>query len=231
MMFRVAITTTRDRASRLSGVARAHALEPVPLPCIEVVPAPKPELSVARSQAAKADWLLVTSSRAIDIMWPNGGMPEAQVAAVSSPTAELAERAGGRVAVAGGGGAEDLVDELAEHVSGKSVFFPHASGADLSVLDKLGEAGAEVAASPVYETLPTAPGADPVDAAMFGSPSAVSGWCRSRTLGGLVLAVIGETTREALVAQGHHPHVIPPHPDFELLISLLAAHLRERSPV
>lgn len=231
MMFRVGITTTRDRASRLSGLARGHGLEPVLLPCIEVIPAPNDELSIARSQAVKADWLLVTSSRAIDIMWPNGGMPETPVAAVGSPTAELAEQADGRVAVVGDGGAEDLVDELAGQISGKSVFFPHASGADLSALAKLGEAGAEVAASPVYETRPMAPEADPVDAVMFGSPSAVSGWCRSRTLGDLVLAAIGETTKEALVAQGHHPHVIPPHPDYELLISLLAAHLRERSPV
>lgn len=230
-MFRVAITTAAERASPLSDIARSHGLEPVSLPCIEVLPAPEDHLFGARSQAAEADWLVVTSSRAIDTLWPGGGMPDVPVAAVGSSTAEVAARAGGRVAVVGDGGAEDLVEELVGQVAGKSVFFPHASGADRSTLDRLGEAGAEVAASPVYETRPLGPGADPVDAAIFGSPSAVSGWCRSRTLGDLVLAVIGETTRAALVEQGHHPDVVPPRPDFELLISLLAAHLAERSPV
>ena len=230
-MFRVAITTAEDRASRLSDMARGHGLEPVSLPCIDVIPAPEDQLSGARSQAAEADWLVVTSSRAIDTLWPGGGMPDVPVAVVGSSTAEVAVRAGGRVAVVGDGGAEDLVEELAGHVGGKSVFFPHASGADPATLYRLGEAGAEVAASAVYETRPIGPGADPVDAAIFGSPSAVSGWCRSRSLGDLVLAAIGKATGAALVERGHHPDVVPPHPDFELLISLLAAHLAERSPV
>ena len=230
-MARVALTSTSDRIPLLSEIVTRHGLDPVGLPCIEVEPADDGLLAGARAKSVEADWLLVTSRRAVEAVWPEGGMPDTPVAAVGASTAAAVAGAGGNTLLMGEGGAGDLIEKLGSDVSGKRVLFPHASGADLSTVRRLQEAGAEVIALAVYETRPTAPSEDPVDAVMFGSPSAVAGWCQSRSLDEIVLAAIGETTGAALAHNGHEPDVIPPRPDFELLAALLADHLRERSSV
>ena len=90
-------------------------------------------------------------------------------------------------------------------------------------------AGAEVVAESVYETVPIAPASDTVDVAIFGSPSAVEGWCRSRSLDGLVVGAIGATTAAALTHRGHPSDVVPERPSFENLVKALTQHLREGS--
>jgi len=230
-MGRVAITTAADRSSVLADHARSHGLEPVLLPCIEVTPASDAVLHDARALASRADWLVVTSPRAVRAVWPRGGMPPSPVAAVGPATAASVEEADGIVGLVGEAGAEALVARLAERAGGASVFFPHATGADPSTVSALVKAGAEVQAVAVYQTRPVAPGLDPVDAAAFGSPSAVRGWLISRHLDDLVLGAIGETTARALADAGRSPQVVPPRPDFEELMAHLADHLRQRSPV
>lgn len=230
-MGRVAVTTAADRSSRLAAQARRHGLEPVLLPCIEVTPVPDAELHTARALAWRADWLVVTSPRAVAAVWPDGGMPPLAVAAVGRATVASVEEAGGSVDLVGEAGAGSLVARLAETAAGKSVFFPHASGADPAMITTLERAGAEVTAVAVYETRALAPGPDPVDSVAFGSPSAIRGWLLSRHLDDLVLGAIGETTARALADVGRPPQVVPPHPDFEDLMAHLADHLRQRSPV
>jgi uroporphyrinogen-III synthase len=230
-MVRVAITTAADRSSRLADHARSHGLEPVLLPCIEVIPASDAVLRTARAFASRADWLVVTSPRAVAAVWPDGEMPPFPVAAVGRATAASVEEAGGRVGLVGEAGAGSLVARLAERTEGTFVFFPHATGASPATIAALEQAGAEVKALAVYETRPVAPGPDPVDAVAFGSPSAVQGWLLSRHLDGLVLGAIGETTARALAEVGRPPQVVPPRPDFEDLMAHLAGHLRQRSPV
>lgn len=230
-MGRVGITTAADRSSLLADHARTHGLEPVLLPCIEVTPADDAVLHDARALASGADWLAVTSPRAVRAVWPRGGMPPTPVAAVGPSTAASVEEAGGTVALVGEAGAGALVARLAEMAGGASVFFPHAAGAAPSTVAALEKAGAEVKAVAVYETRPVAPGPDPVDAVAFGSPSAVRGWLISRHLEDLVLGAIGETTARALADAGKAPQVVPPRPGFEDLMAHLADHLRQRSPV
>lgn len=229
-MGRVAITTARDGAGRLVRMAKRYGLTPVPLPCIEVIPASSEVLDAARALAAEADWMVVTSSRAVTILWPMGGMPEVPVAAVGKSTAVSVEHAGGVLGLVGEAGGRALTVELGERLEGRSVFFPHASEADPSTIAVLEEAGAEVGAVTVYETTPIAPGPDPVDAAVYGSPSAVTGWLLSRSLDDMVLAAIGETTAGALADAGRYPDVVPARPDFEDLMARLAEHMRVRSP-
>lgn len=230
-MPRVGLTSTSDRIPRLSEIVSRHGLEPVGLACIEVAPSDDESLATARSEAAKADWLVITSARAVEAVWPGGGMPGTPVAVVGEATAAAVRDAGGMPAVVGKGGAATLIEELESDVSDKRVLFPHADGADPSTVERLEAAGAEVVALVVYETRPVAPEEDPVDAVMFASPSAVAGWCLSRSLEGITLAAIGETTGAALVDRGYEPDVTPPRPDFELLAAMLADHLRERSSV
>lgn len=226
---RLGITSTRDRAIHLSRVTSEQGLEPVVLPCIEIRPAPKEVLDKARSMAEGADLLLATSSRAVTSIWPEGGMPSVTTAAVGPATSQAIEESGGSVGFVGDGGSESLVQRLRGRLAGRLVFFPHAAGADMKTVEALEEMGAEVSAMAVYETRPVAPGPEPVDAVVFGSPSAVLGWSLSRSMDGLVVGAIGSTTAAALVHRGHEVDVVPDRPDFELLIAHVAEHLRDRS--
>lgn len=231
MMPRIALTTTPDRAARLAPLCEDHGLEPVRLPCIEFVPADENVLDPARRRVTQADWLVVTSSRAISALWPNGEMPDVPVAAVGPATAQAVRAAGGRPVVVGGGGADELIDLIAERLSGVSVVFAHAECAGAATIEALESAGASVDARAVYEIRPVPPTADPVDAVAFGSPTAVRGWHLSRDLEGLVVGAIGETTAGALAGFAAAPDVEPPHPSFERLIAGMAEHLRDWSRV
>jgi uroporphyrinogen-III synthase len=228
---RVALTTTGDRSRRLADHVKALGLEPVVLPCIELAPAAGAALASARSEGSGADWLVVTSPRTVEVLWPEGGMPSTNVAAVGEITAEAVHGAGGSVAVVGDGGAAELAERITRVVAGKSVFLPHAAGADRSTVDLLRRAGATVRAQVVYEIRPIAPGDDPVDSVVFGSASAVTGWFLSRDLEGLVVGVIGDTTAAALADHGWSFDVMPPRPSYGGLVRQLAEHLRDRSTV
>ena len=231
MIPRIALTTTRDRAVRLASLCEEHGLEPVHVPCIEFVPADEGVLDPTRRRIGQADWLVVTSARAISALWPEGGMPDLPVAAVGSATAQAVSDAGGQPVVVGDGGAGELIDLVAGRLGGASVAFPHAVGAGTATIEALQSAGASVHARAVYEIRPVPPVADPVDAVVFGSPTAVRGWLLSRGLEGLVVGAIGETTAGALAEVAVAADVEPRHPSFERLIARMAEHMRDWSAV
>lgn len=231
MMPRIALTTTPDRAARLAPLCEDHGLEPVRLPCIEFVLAEENVLDPARRQVTQADWLVLTSPRTIMALWPEGEMPDVPVAAVGPATAQAVRDAGGMPVVVGDGGADELIDLIAERLSGASVVFPHAAGAGTATIEGLEAVGASVDARAVYEIRPVPPSTDPVDAVAFGSPTAVRGWHLSRELEGLVTGAIGETTAGALAEFSVVVDVELPHPSFEALIAGMAEHLRDRSAV
>lgn len=222
------MTTTPDRGARLAVRCREVGLEPVLLPCIQFTPATEHILESARRDAAEADWLVVTSSRAISALWPEGEMPPVDVAAVGSHTADAVRDAGGTATLVGEGGASDVMDLVAGRVNGLRVVFPHASGAGQSTVAALENAGATVIAPPVYETRPIAPAMKHVDAVAFGSPTSVRGWHISRDLDGLLTGAIGSTTVGALARYSVTPDVVPPRPAFDHLIRLIADHMRDR---
>lgn len=225
----VAVTTSADSFPRWADLLTAAGLEPVSLPCIEVVPASDDELDRARRAAQDADALLLTSPRPVGLLWPEGGMPAVPVAAVGSATAAAVQEAGGVVELVGDTGGDDLVDEW-QNVGGRRIVFPHARGSDLDRLDTLESRGARVDRFPVYEASPTAPGPDPVDAAVFASPSAVEGWLISRSLNELrVVGAIGATTAEAISQAGGDADAVADVPSAEVLVEALLAAL-ERKP-
>jgi len=228
-MPRVALTTTADRASGLAAMALGQGLQPVILPCIEVVPAPPAVLDEARRSAAGADWLLVTSSRTVEYLWPEGCLPGIEVAAVGPQTAAAVARAGGEVSLVGASDATSLIAELSSLVEDKTVCFPHGRGSDLSKVSMLEKAAASMSTWEVYATKPVPPALDPVDAAAFGSPSAVEGWFQARGLQEIVVAAIGGTTGAALYERGHHADVVPERPDYAELLERLCTRMRERN--
>ena len=229
MSRRIALTSTADRSAELASMATRAGLVPVVLPCIEYLPAEASVLEKARRRAAVCDWLVVTSSRTVTTLWPEGAMPDVAVGAVGSATAAAVRTAGGDPAVVGEAGSADLFETMAPLISGRSVFFPHAGGADLSGVDILRAIGGVVETMTVYDTEPIAPAGDAVDAVVFGSPTAVAGWFLSRRLDGLLVGAIGATTASALEALGEIPDVVPDQPSLDTLIVLIAETLRARS--
>lgn len=222
-MTRVAVTTTADNAHRVGDVLVAAGLVPVMLPCISISPSPAAILDELRRAAEKADLILVTSARAVRIVWPDGDMPFTPVAAVGSTTAEAVTDAGGTIEIVGEGGAADLVTQL--DVDGLTIAFPHARAADPATAIELGRRGATVHGAAAYDTIPIAPDDDKVKAAMFGSPSAIDGWLLRRHLDGMTIAAMGEMTASALRVRGVSDPVVAERPDLESLARALAERI------
>lgn len=227
----VALTTTAKRAAELAPLARASGLRPVVLPCIEVVQARGSILDEARRSAAGSDWLLVTSARTIEYLWPTGRIPEVEVAAVGARTAAAVKGAGGTVSLVGNSGSLDLISELVTMVKDATVCFPHGRGADIAKVQPLAEAGGKVSTWEVYATEPTPPALDPVDGVAFGSPSAVEGWTRSRGFAAVVVGAIGQTTAAALSDRGHDVDVVADRPEYAELLERLSSSLRDRTKI
>lgn len=221
----VAVTTSADRAAAAAIPFTLAGVSPIPLPCIEIAPASNDHLEEARSAAAAADLIILSSSRTLDILWPDGPLPTTDFAVVGRVTARQVEARGGALALVGSGGSDLLADALAGRIAGKSVIWPHARGADPRPLNRIRAGSTSFAAPVVYESVPKKPAATPVDVVAFASPSAVAGWQLSRSLQGEIIAVIGETTRAAVDEAGAVASVIATEPTYQSLASSVAEHL------
>lgn len=221
-MTRVAVTT--DRFSEAAVAFDRVGLEPVSLPCIRVQAADEGVLAQAREAASIADLVLISSIRTLDVLWPNGSMPTLEVGAVGERTAAAVKARGGRVVLLGRSGLADLVELAVDRLASSRVVFPHAAGSDPVALELLSERTIDFRAFEVYRSVPVPPGPAPVRAAVFASPSAVEGWLLSRAFDGLVIGVIGPTTRKA-VARYRLPDVMAPQPSHHSLAQALASYL------
>ena len=222
-MIRVAITTDRFEEGALPF--RRLGLEPVWLPCIRLERADDTVLARAREAASSAELLLISSPRTLDLLWPEGAMPAVDVAAVGDRTAAAVEARGGRVILSGRSGLTDLVAQTADRLASRRVVFPHAAGADPAALERIREQATNFHEFEIYRTVAVAPpDSTQVQAAVFGSSSAVDGWLLSRDFDRLVVGVIGPTTWEA-VARHRPPEVVAAQPTFEALAYSLSSYL------
>lgn len=219
---RIAVTTSRDRCAGVVEKLAAAGISGVPLPCISIEARPRSQIAEIRRAVADADLVLVTSRRAIESVWPSGGMSPVPVAAVGESTANAVRRAGGRVETVGTRGARSLIEELAECSAGATIVFPRSGLANTGPLDVLRSAGATVLDLVAYDTVAVAPHPAPVDGAIFSSPSAIEGWMLSRTFQGLdPIVAIGDTTAHHLRRHGAKPDLIPPAPNLGALVASL----------
>lgn len=221
----VAVTTSADRAAAASIPFTLAGLRTVSLPCIEIEPVIEELLDAVRTSVGQADLVVVSSSRTIETLWPTGSLPPGDFAAVGPVTARAIEQRGGTVSHVGTGGASELADQLADHVAGRTVIWPHAQGADPLPLKQTAERAAVFAAPMIYGAVPRAPAPDEVDLVTFASPSAVAGWLLSRPLGSETVAVIGDTTRRAVEEAGTEPTLIAAQPTFQSLAESVAEYL------
>jgi uroporphyrinogen-III synthase len=221
------VAITNDRFEKIASIYRDRGLEPVPIPCVHVEVAGEQVLSDAREAAADADLILISSARIIALLWPDGEMPDVEVAVVGEATADAVRRAGGRVAVTGCAGLLDLIDAVVDRLRRARVVFPHAGGTDLAASRRIREISGTIEEHLVYRTAPRAAGPTRVDAAAFASPSAVQGWLLTRDLDDVVVGVIGPTTAAA-VARIRPPDVVAPRPAHRCLAMALDEHLEAK---
>lgn len=214
----VAVTAPPPGSSRLADLVESAGHAGRLLPTVRVVPADTMVLADARAAAGEADVVLLTSARTVDLVWNGTGMAGLSVLAVGSATAAAAAMAGAEVTATGTAGAEALAAEVGPLRPGTVVAFPHAEGTDLEALAALGDI--DLRPTVVYRSQPVAPADDPVDAALFASPSAVRGWCISRSFDGLVVAAIGPTTAAAITTAGARP-IVAARPSFDALVATL----------
>ena len=215
---KVAVTTSSDRFDEVAGLFRSRGLEPVELPCIAIEVAPPDELEIIRDLAAHADRILVTSARAVRVVWP-GMVPAVPFLSVGSASSAAIRNAGGTVDVEGTDGAIGLVELF--DPSDLRIVFPHAAGADPAVAKTLRARGATVDARVAYRSVPIAPDDGPVDAVAFASPSAVEGWLLSRSLDDVTVVAIGATTAAAVLARGGSADIVADRPGFEEMAAAL----------
>lgn len=221
-MTRVAITT--DRFDSVASEYLGVGLEPLPVPCVDVVVAVEGVLTRAREAASHADLMLITSPRTVELLWPRGGMPPIGVVTVGATSAAAVEAAGGRVVVTGRSGLADLLDVVSDELGAARVVFPHAAGTDPGLVARLRSLVSDLEEQEIYRAVPVAPDSTPVDAVVFASPSAVTGWLLTRDFEEVVVGVIGATTRAA-VAPHRVPEVVAPEPSHYSLARALSSYL------
>lgn len=223
-MWRVGITTSAEEFPKYHHALEGEGVHAISLPCISFSPSSTSVLDVARSQVQHASWVVLTSPRTVQVLWPSGGMPPTPALCVGPTTASHCTSAGGTVHTIGTGGAGELIQQVIPLVAGSTVAFPHAEAADPQVTAALA-ANCTVEASVVYRTELVPPGEDSVDAVIFSSPSAVTSWCEHRALGDIVIAALGTTTAAELDKRGYPASIIPEHPDVLECCTQLAHYL------
>ena len=222
---RVAVTASVEASAGMAAELVAVGLRPVALPCVRIQQADEADLARARAAVEEADLVVLTSSRALDVLWPQGPIPDTPIAMLTPAGAARVEERGGRVAHIGTGNPSDFTAYLIRKAAGKRVAYPHDEGVDPRIIVSPADAAAELVAVAVYGWVPLAPAADPVEAVVFESSPAVEGWMEVRDLVGIVVAAIGPATAAALRRYGHGPDVLVRRPHFEILAETLASAL------
>ena len=221
---RIVVTRAAAQAIDLLKALQHAGAIPILLPVIRILP---PEdfsrLDTVLRKLPEFDWVLFTSQNAVRIVRERLETLQLRfakppvVGAVARATADEAAAAGFLVEyVASRPLGTALVEELAEHLKGKSVFLPRSDRANPDVLTALQGLDARVTEVIVYRTISEAVQDNSViakamgaDAVLFFSPSAVIGFddvCGAGKLAefaatGVVLAS-GPVTLAALKSKG-----------------------------
>lgn len=219
---RVGVTASADGYERYAAALSMRGLTPVATPSVEVRPRPEAALRLIKDAAESAEFLLLTSSRAVEYLWPDDDMPGTPVLAVGAATADAVHKAGGNVAYIGTAGSSALLDEHESAIRAKAVVYPRAAGADPAITVRLIRIAQSIVSETIYATTPVAPPPHELDAVLFASPSAVEGWFLTRNVDDLLVGAIGPTTAAALQYRGITPDAQPAIPSAAALAAALA---------
>ena len=117
-MPRVAVTASIEASAGMAAELVAVGLRPVALPCVRIQQADDVDLVRARASAEEADLIVLTSSRALDVLWPEGPIPATPIAVLTPAGAARVEERGGRVAHVGTGNPSDFTAYLIRKAAG-----------------------------------------------------------------------------------------------------------------
>lgn len=247
LSWRVAVTRDEDERGALTSALLAEGFQPVR--CIVMEEAPPPDLAALTAVAAELhafDWVICSSVRAVSALagarttaWPRG----VRTAAVGARTAAALVSVGAdpEPVLGPSEGADALWAELAKmEWANCRVLVPTVSGGRRVIGESLRRAGALVTEVEAYRMLPRP--ADRIradwdaarpDAAVFGSPSAVTSLVAALGADALkaleAIVAIGPTTAAALAAAGV-PGGLAAHADFREAARTLARRRDTASP-
>jgi uroporphyrinogen-III synthase len=142
---RVLVTRAQEDAQLLSFFLSRAELEPVVVPTI----ARKwrvPELAQAIREASPLDWIVLTSSTAVNVLGAASPHPDAgtKLAAVGSTTARRAEELGLPIDLMPAVFTREELIRTMGSVEGQRILYPRADMAPSTVCDSLRAAGAQV---------------------------------------------------------------------------------------
>jgi len=206
---RLLVTRAADDAAAWSRELAALGHEPIALPCLSIEELPPPADLAAR--AAAADWLVLSSVRAVARWQALGLAGPTRCAAVGERTAsDTRARLGRCELTASAPGGAGLAQALAERWAAEGrpswrLLAPGAAAGDRSLEARAAETGWSVDRVALYRTV-TAAAREPrlrlaalqLDAVLLASPSAVAGLAAlAEVPPGLPLLCIGATTARA----------------------------------
>ncbi len=160
-MKKILITRARAQADEFADKLRDSGFNPIFFPVIEIKPIENnPALQRAVSSLGRYEWLIFTSTNAVDVVldqFPSRKWSDIKVAAIGPKTAEALKSRGiepdfvPREYVA-----ESLLPGLGD-LAGKWILLPRAEKARQELPEAISEAGGVAHEIVVYKTLPTQP--------------------------------------------------------------------------
>lgn len=201
----------------------------------------------AKAAAASHDWILFSSSNAVDAWFATGeaGLHGKLIGAVGAATAAALVAHGVEVALVGESGGEALAYALAEACpiathKNTAVLIPRARDGRRELETQLARHGYRVTPMAVYHTVRDAAGVQAAVALLktaepralaFASPAGVAALLASlpdlALLGGRIVGAIGDTTRAALQSANIRVDWMASKPTLDLLVDELRTLLRQ----
>ena len=253
----VLVTRAPGQAKAFAGSLQALGAEVIEVPMVEFIPPTSCQAAdAAIAELTSFDWIVFASANAVrfffkrldDLGVARDRLAPVRVAVVGKATAEVAAEFGLRIDLLPDRfNAEGLVEEFERlRMSGQRVLIPRAEEGRELLPSRLAAMGAEVTVAPVYRTVAPwhlSPGHRPgidlstIDVLTFSSPSTVRHFLElfpaaeilARHARGMLIAVIGPTTRNAALAAGLPVDLMPAEATFEALVqSILQARTGQR---
>lgn len=222
----------------LDGQQREHArilgLMPVERPALEFeFPQYWDRVLAVINEHPKSDWVFTSTNgvKALEVMMRSGLQvrPEVQIFAVGSKTQEALEELDLEAKIPFQQDGAHLAELIIEEGKIDSVIYFHGNLSRDEMTVALVEEDIEVIEVEVYKTTinPVELPAEPVEAILFYSPSAVEGFKQGQGFEGELpqLFAIGATTAEALEEQIDQQIIIADRPDTKVLLQAVSTHL------
>ncbi len=254
---RVVVTRAADQARELGDLLAAAGAQPIFLPLIRIEPiidqaAEQTAVADALADLAQFDWLVFTSTNAVDIFLRQChqlGRPLSatidnlpRIAAVGPATRDALIKHGLPVDAMPDEYVGAAIPDALGDLKGMSILLPRSARGGAALPKRLVALGARVVDLPIYTTISTQPSAKAqqglaggVDAITFASGSAVQAWLEAvavnpalgRDAEGAAIVCIGPSTAQVAQEAGLRVDVAAPEHTLAGMVDALAAYYEE----